>query len=410
MENNELKVAPTLSEEEFFTQLDVAVSTLGILDLTDHVVCLTKVIRLKRSGSLRIQNGKIIGFASSIFSLGTDRKNGPPALILEGTTLRHCFECQENESPYAAIFTQGRARVELTDTHINSPFGFGLWAKHSSHITMRNCTFDLAGRSAIACFNSARVELTDCSIAAAQVHGICVRGSSQALLTNCQIMNCADNAVVVYQRGSLVLTNCLLSKTQNALMSAIHVEASEPYDAASITLVHCQILKNAGSAIILCGKVSHNIEAVGNGNDIDGVVTLNVDDPTKTSFIQASAHELMSTQASSLSTTATISETEFEARLQLSLKTSTALDLSDHVVIVTKPIQIPKHNYLQIVNGTFIGQCHSIFLLHVAQNNKHAHDTEILSTLSLHGTVLIHEYFTAEKRGIGAAIFVQGKA
>jgi hypothetical protein len=407
-----MTTAFTLGEAEFFEQLEVAVSTRELLDLTDQVVCLTKVIRLKRSGSLWIKNGLIVGVASTIFSLGTDRKNGPPALILEGTTLIHSFECQENESPYAAIFAQGKARVELTGVHISSTYGFGLWAKHASQTVLRNCVLEQAGQSAIACFNSALVELTECSIADAAVHGVCVRGTSQVSLTNCQITNCTENAAVVYQQGRLSLEGCSVSKTRNPLLSAIYVEASESYDSASISLKHCQIVENAGSSLLLRGKVSHNIGKEDSGNVIDGVVTLDVcqgdtEDMTAATGPGCDAPAPTCKQLSE----STMSETEFEKRMQNAFKTATTLDLADQVVIITKPIQIPKKKHLVIINGTFIGECHSIFLLEIAANsNGCEHATESLPTLSLQGTTLDHLYFSTEKRGIGAAIFVQGRA
>jgi len=260
-----MTTAFTLGEAEFFEQLEVAVSTRELLDLTDQVVCLTKVIRLKRSGSLWIKNGLIVGVASTIFSLGTDRKNGPPALILEGTTLIHSFECQENESPYAAIFAQGKARVELTGVHISSTYGFGLWAKHASQTVLRNCVLEQAGQSAIACFNSALVELTECSIADAAVHGVCVRGTSEVSLTNCQITNCGTRAAFVYQQGSLVLTACSVSGTRNSLTPAIHAEAAGAKDACFLGLIRCKIADNDGPSVVVAGKATHEFL----DNDID---------------------------------------------------------------------------------------------------------------------------------------------
>jgi hypothetical protein len=408
----------TINEADFLHQVAQAASPPShVLDLTGQVVTLSNVIRLKRSGSLIIKNGTIRGNASTIFSLGTDRKSGPPALTLQGTTLIHCFQCEENESPYAAIFAQGKARVVLSDVTIISEFGFGLWAKHGSHTVLSNCRFESFGKSAVACYNSARVEMSGCMITDAKVQGICVRGTAQVLMTNCCISNCGENAVVGFQQASICLEECQVSRTICPTKSAIYVEASDTYDSASITLKRCRIFDNVGSAMILRGKVANNLMDDDFGlNEMIGTVTLDLLDENS-SQISGTLETPLGIAVPGVNTCSlksTMSEVEFEKLLQKSTKMSTTLDITGQVIVVTKPILVPKHKHLMILGGTLIGECHSIFLLDVAVNNNSSRGNrsgdDDLPTLTLDSTKLYHKFFTAEKRGIGAAIFVQGIA
>ena len=395
---------PTISEEEFFRRLKDSLSSCEILDMTDEVVCLEKVIRLRRRDSLYIRGGVIHGAASTIFSLGTDRKNGPPALILESTKLYHTYECKKNESPYAVIFAQGKAKIELNFVHVFSAFGIGLWCKHGSQATLRGCIFGRCGHSAVACFNNARADLSQCTVENA-LHGLCIKGTSKVVATSCDIRNCVDIAVVVYQQGALTLEECLISNTRNKLLSAIHVEASGFGDSVCLNISQCRIVDNEGSSVTLHGSVVDEFrENVIDGPMIDNKLTV-VDGHSSLQF-SSIPNSTLHTSVESI-----LTEAEFEERLHHSLQVSEPLDMSNCVVSITHPIRVPSFKHLIVVNGTIIGKCHSIFLLdNNCSDSKVSEADSKWLTLTLQGTKLFHYHYSPEKRGVGAAIFVHGVA
>ena len=71
------------------------------------------VIKLSRSESAVVDGGTLIGHGHSIFSIGTDRQQGPPAFTLRSVTLLHLLESEEKRDIGAAVFVMGRARVEI---------------------------------------------------------------------------------------------------------------------------------------------------------------------------------------------------------------------------------------------------------------------------------------------------------
>lgn len=265
----------TLEYPEFERRLSLVLlsSDNDILDLTDEIVVISQPIKLKRSQSLVIRGGKLIGECHSIFSMGTDRgySNGPPALMLIGTTLLHTFTNNDKRGVGAAVFVMGKARVVLEDVHIHSVAGFGLWVKHGGYVVCERCTISYAGRSCIACFNTAQVQVRNCVLSHAHVHGICVRGSATAVLLDCRVLHASMRACFVYQSGSLELTNCTISQTGNQSTPVVHAEGIRLEDSPSLSVSGCTIKDNQGPSIVISGaQVRHMLR----DNSCDGGVVI----------------------------------------------------------------------------------------------------------------------------------------
>jgi hypothetical protein len=268
----------TLTFSEFETRLSLVLDSPvpAVLDLCSEVVIIPQPIKLKRSQSLVVKGGTLIGECHSIFSMGTDigYSNGPPALVLDGTTLLHTFTSEvDKRAVGAAVFVMGKARVVLTDVYIYSSAGFGLWVKHGGRVSCERVTIAHAGRSCMACFNTAHVVARDCVLSHAYVHGICVRGSATAILQNCHILYASMRACFVYQSGSLELDNCVISHTSNGSTPTVHAEGIRPHESPSLSVVGCIIQDNQGPSIVISGaQVRHDLR----DNRCDGDVVVDV--------------------------------------------------------------------------------------------------------------------------------------
>lgn len=117
----------TITEEEFLSEARRAIESGAVLDLTGRCVTLTAAFKLKRAESIAINGGHINGDCHSIFSIGTDRATGPPALRLTKITLNHILQSEDKREVGAACFVMGRAKIEIEDSQISSVGGFGLW-------------------------------------------------------------------------------------------------------------------------------------------------------------------------------------------------------------------------------------------------------------------------------------------
>ena len=183
--NNDIETLQTIPEDLFHGMVKEAATTGESLSLTGRRVVLRKPVKLARSESLHIVGGTLVrlyklafmayqrsrvawtsthkvclwkvGECHSIFSIGTDRTKGPPALTLMGCSLKHMLTSTDRRevitsklfapklhvlslfylncvSQYfcdiqigACVFVMGKARVEIHGSTLSSVAGFGLW-------------------------------------------------------------------------------------------------------------------------------------------------------------------------------------------------------------------------------------------------------------------------------------------
>lgn len=176
-----------MPEAEFLEALHEKAKAGKALDLRGRTVHLYGVIKLARSESAVVDGGTLIGHGHSIFSIGTDRQQGPPALTLRSVTLLHLLESEEKKDIGAAVFVMGRARVEIFECSLSSIGGFALWLKHDASVVIVSSKLRRAGRTGAACFNRASLTMSDCSISDSNIHGICLRGDASVSLERCSI-------------------------------------------------------------------------------------------------------------------------------------------------------------------------------------------------------------------------------
>jgi len=107
--------------------------------------------------------------------------------------------------------------------------------------------------------------------------------------------------------------------------------------------------------------------------------------------------------ASQDSETRVLSEEAFRRALSDAAAAGTELDLTGRRVLLTSAVKVKRSEVLVIRGGTLVGECHSIFSIGTDRSGG-------LPSLTLVGTILEHTLMSSERKEIGAAVFVMGKA
>jgi hypothetical protein len=98
-----------------------------------------------------------------------------------------------------------------------------------------------------------------------------------------------------------------------------------------------------------------------------------------------------------------LSEEDFRRALSESAESHTTLDITGRRVVLTGAIKVKRSEVFSIRGGTIVGECHSIFS--IATDRQRG-----LPSLTLVGTTLEHTLTSPDRKDIGAAVFVMGKA
>jgi len=98
-----------------------------------------------------------------------------------------------------------------------------------------------------------------------------------------------------------------------------------------------------------------------------------------------------------------ISELDFLSMVEEATANNIDLIFDGKMVRVSKALKLKRSDALVICGGTIIGECHSIFAIGTCRNHGPP-------ALTLKGVKLIHTMQSADRREIGAAVFVMGKA
>eukprot|EP00039_Didymoeca_costata_P003497 m.68037 g.68037 ORF g.68037 m.68037 type:complete len:261 (+) comp11934_c0_seq2:37-819(+) len=225
----------------------------------DTVITLTSAVKLHRHDKLIVRGGIIQGFCHSLFQIDCN-SNKQIALTLENVRLNHTMVHEDRRQVGAAVFVMSKAVVSLIGCTFTSTAGFGIWAKHDSSITVKDCSIDKVGRSAIVCFNNAKISVEDTTIKHASVHGVCLRGKSTITLNRVTVSDCKVRGVYVYQQGTLEMYDCQVFRIMDPESPAVHAEASGPDDVVHFTMISCNIAENAGADVLIVGNVVENLE------------------------------------------------------------------------------------------------------------------------------------------------------
>eukprot|EP00039_Didymoeca_costata_P003496 m.68033 g.68033 ORF g.68033 m.68033 type:complete len:230 (+) comp11934_c0_seq1:37-726(+) len=105
----------------------------------DTVITLTSAVKLHRHDKLIVRGGIIQGFCHSLFQIDCN-SNKQIALTLENVRLNHTMVHEDRRQVGAAVFVMSKAVVSLIGCTFTSTAGFGIWAKHDSSITVKDCS------------------------------------------------------------------------------------------------------------------------------------------------------------------------------------------------------------------------------------------------------------------------------
>ena len=96
-------------------------------------------------------------------------------------------------------------------------------------------------------------------------------------------------------------------------------------------------------------------------------------------------------------------ESSFRSAVLSAAKNRTPFDFTGCHVVLSEALKFKKHDALELIGGTLVGECHSIFIVNSNRSSGPP-------ALTLKGTTLQHTFTSEDRREVGAAVFAMSRA